>query len=113
MTIVNRLRPSLRDYAYQYRKAVRIIRKTNPMRSLMFSFWVLTAAVGLGGSARALPPPDQAVTPERSNALTCLRGLAGCDISALNPEELKHVAAESRKRNLDYCLNGSSLCDPT
>jgi len=79
------------------------------MRTFTLSFYALTAYLVASVAAKAFQPQRQAVTPERSNAVTCLRGLAGCDISALNPEELRLVATESKKRNLDYCLSGSSL----
>src|SRR6202030_30274 len=90
-------------------EVTRILRETSHMRTLTVPFCALTVYLATGVAARAFQPQSQAVTPERSNAVTCLRGLAGCDISALNPEELRLVATESKKRNLDYCLSGSSL----
>src|SRR2546421_615999 len=67
----------------------------------------------LAASALDAQPPRKPETVERSNLVNCLRGLSGCDISTLSPDELKQVAEASKKRNLDACLNGSSLCDPT
>src|SRR6516165_3996021 len=52
-------------------------------------------------------------TPPSPNLLKCLKGLAGCDVSALNPSELKQVSDSAKKRNMDYCMSGSTLCDPT
>src|SRR5215472_8067755 len=37
--------------------------------------------------------------PEHENSVNCARGLQGCDITALSPDEIKRVSEASRKRN--------------
>ena len=66
-----------------------------------------------GSTAIGQQKPAPAATPVQTNLLNCLKGLSGCDVSALSPQELKQVAEASQKRNVDYCLSGSTLCDPT
>src|SRR5215472_13185228 len=72
---------------------------------------VLVAA--LIAASLAFSADRKAVTPEEPNVNLCVRGLSGCDVSALTPDELKKVAEASRKRNLDACMNLSTICDPT
>src|SRR6266851_2483211 len=83
------------------------------MRTLALPVLALWYCLTVTGTNVNVKPRSKTVEPEQSNITTCLRGLVGCDISALTPDEIKQVAAASRKHNLDYCLSGSSLCDPT
>src|SRR5579859_3536565 len=79
-----------------------------PMRPALF-----LALFGLSGFALAADKKPPSSTAEQSNNLLCVKGLPGCDFSALTPDEIKQVADASLKRNLSYCMDGSSLCDPT
>jgi hypothetical protein len=65
-------------------------------------------ALALGGQ-----PQRKSTPPVGTNLINCVKGLSGCDISALSPDEIKQVSEASKKRNLDSCLEGSTLCDPT
>src|SRR5262245_35410406 len=78
--------------------------QTNLMQIVLTFFM---AAV-LNAQSQNKPVPE-----DRSNFISCLKGLSGCDISTLGPNELRLVAEASKKRNVDACLDGSSLCDPT
>src|SRR5277367_3436884 len=56
---------------------------------------------------------QKATLPDDSNFVTCTRGSSGCDVSALTPDQLKKVTEAVKTRNLSYCMEGGSLCDPT
>src|SRR5580692_10419805 len=79
-----------------------------PVR-VLFSLGLL----GLVGPATLEAQAKSAKAPGESNVQNCIKGLSGCDVSALMPDEIKQVAQASRKRNLDSCMEGSTLCDPT
>ena len=68
---------------------------------------LLTLAAAMGQAQR------KSVSVPSVNLTNCLKGLAGCDVSELSPDELKQTSEASKKRNLDSCLAGSTLCDPT
>src|SRR6516165_10538323 len=74
---------------------------------------VLLTLASLSLVAAQAPPPRKSAAPATDNRLNCIKGLSGCDISLLSPDELKEVSEASKKRNLDSCLEGSTLCDPT
>ena len=71
------------------------------------------ALLGLSGVAlvaQQKPKPAKAAAPDQTNVLNCVKGLSGCDISVLSPNDIKQVSESSRKRNLDYCMEGETLC---
>src|SRR5580698_9980516 len=93
-----------------------------PVRSLaLVLLGLLAAAWAPGQSKTTQSKTTQSKTaqaksgkaPDDSNVQNCLHGLSGCDVSALTPDEIKQVSQVSRKRNLDACMEGSTLCDPT
>src|SRR5690349_4212587 len=81
-------------------------RETNRMDTctvIVFSFLNLAVAAG--------QPQRKPVSPASDNLTNCMKGLSNCDISVLSPDDLKQVSEASKKRNLDSCLDGSTLCD--
>src|SRR5271170_7131836 len=81
------------------------------MRTVCFRSFValcLAAAVVLAQPKKTIPAGS-----DRTNFLNCVRGVSGCDVSALNAADLTQVSTAAKERNIDYCLEGSALCDPT
>jgi len=62
-------------------------------RAMIVSFLALA---GVAGQTQRTPAP-----PAGSNLINCVKGLSGCDVSALSPDEVKQVSEASKKRNLD------------
>src|SRR5580698_10226643 len=71
------------------------------------------ALLGLTAAALVAQKNPKPAPPDQTNVLNCTKGLSGCDISVLTPDQNRGVGVASKKRNSDYCLEGSALCDPT
>src|SRR5271156_6016776 len=82
----------------------------------MDAFPALLAGLGLASSVVLAQSQARTANPgstDRTNFLNCVRGVSGCDVSILNTPDLAQVSEAVRKRNVDFCLQGSAACDPT
>ena len=78
------------------------------MRIVRFFSVLLILATGKAGFAQS----TRKEKPGQSNLQVCLRGLPGCEFSALLPNELRLVSEASRGRNYAACTQGLRVCDP-
>ncbi len=63
-------------------------------RSAILAFFAL--AVTAGQTQRKSAAPNPTISTNLNN---CVKGLSDCDISVLNPNELKQVSEAARTRN--------------